>query len=136
MTDVLTARQRSYCMSSVRSKNTGPERIVRKIIHSLGYRFRVHRADLPGTPDIVLPRLRKIVLVHGCFWHGHSCRHGKRKPSSNCEYWKNKIHRNRVRGKLNERKLKELGWSIFVIWECELKNRPKIENAIQTFLAM
>src|SRR5271170_4404133 len=105
---------RSAIMRSVKSKDTGPEIAVRQFIHHLGYRFRLHRKSLPGTPDIVFPRLRKAVFVHGCFWHGHSCARGDRIPKNNREYWTSKILRNRVRDKLNRKLLQTQGWSVYI----------------------
>jgi len=132
--DNLTKRQRSYCMSRIRSKDSQPELIVRKIIHSLGYRFRLHRRDLPGCPDIVLPRHMKIIFVHGCFWHKHNCRHGRVMPKTNKKYWQEKRKGNVERFKKNMTKLKRLGWKVLVIWECQTKKPEKIINKLSEFL--
>ncbi len=111
---------RSRNMAAIRSRNTRPEIYVRKLAHSAGYRFRVHRRDLPGKPDLVFPRLRIAVFVHGCFWHGHVCREARR-PNTNLDYWLPKIERNMARDRLSARQLKELGWKVVTIRECRLK---------------
>ena len=118
MTDVHTSAQRSFNMSQIRGKDTKPELIVRSLIHQMGFRFRLHRKDLPGKPDIVLPRHRKVVLVHGCFWHMHRCRYGKVVPKTNAEFWQNKRQSNVDRDKRNLRELKKNHWQTLVIWEC------------------
>ncbi|MBZ0261836.1 MAG: very short patch repair endonuclease [Hyphomicrobiales bacterium] len=110
-------------MRHVRSKNTTPEVAVRSLLHRLGYRFRLHRRDLPGNPDIVLPKHRVVVFVHGCFWHRHeNCKRASL-PASNLEYWLAKFERTILRDKENQRKLKRLGWKVVVVWECEIR-RP------------
>ena len=125
---------RSEVMRRVRSKDTTPELMVRRLAFSLGYRYRLHRSDLPGTPDIVFPSQNKIMLVHGCFWHGHQCQRGARIPKHNRDYWEQKVTRNRERDKKNRSKLKRMGWQVKVIWECEIRNLQKLENEIETFL--
>jgi DNA mismatch endonuclease (patch repair protein) len=107
-------------MASVRSKNTAPELMVRRHLHRLGFRFRLHRRDLPGSPDLVFPKLMKVVFVHGCYWHGHACRWGKL-PKSNQEYWRGKILANRERDSRNIAQLRDLGWEAYIIWQCELR---------------
>jgi DNA mismatch endonuclease (patch repair protein) len=111
------AAKRSETMSRIRSKDTKPEMLVRKALHRLGFRFRVHVRDLPGCPDIVLPKYSTIIQVKGCFWHGHTCRDG-RLPKSNREYWVPKLLRNKERDISNERKLRRMGWSVRTLWEC------------------
>jgi len=106
-------------MGRVRNKGTAAEMQVRRILHREGFRFRLHRRDLPGSPDIVLPRYRSVVFVNGCFWHGHSCKRG-RKPASNREFWEAKLDRNRQRDEDATTRLAALGWSVFVVWECQL----------------
>jgi len=113
---------RSAIMRSVKSRDTKPEMAVRQFVHRLGYRFRLHRKDLPGTPDLVFPRLRKVVFVHGCFWHGHNCVRGDRMPKSNSDYWFAKISRNRERDNQNQALLRAYGWEVFVAWECQIKS--------------
>ena len=120
--DIYSREKRSEIMSKVRSQSTGPEIIVRKYLHSLGFRFRLHSKKLPGTPDIVLRKYQSVIFVHGCFWHHHKgCRRSKM-PSSNMEFWDTKISTNIRRDKRNTSKLKQLGWRVLIIWECETKN--------------
>lgn len=121
-------------MARIRKVDTQPEMVVRRAVHALGYRYRLHRRDLPGTPDLVFPRLHKIIFVHGCFWHRHNCRDGRKLPSSRPEYWGPKLARNVERHIRDTAKLRKLGWRILVVWECELGNRAVLESAIRTFL--
>ncbi len=134
MTDNLTSEQRRRCMARVHSVHTTPEMIVRRVAHALGFRFRLHRADLPGKPDLAFPARRKVVFVHGCFWHMHDCQAGRKEPKTNPEYWENKRAANSRRQKQHETELEELGWSSLVIWECELRDRSTLSARIQTFL--
>ena len=120
-------------MSRVKSKNTKPEWTVRRMVWNAGFRYRLHRTDLPGTPDLVFGPRRKIIFVNGCFWHEHSCRKGKL-PKTNVEFWAAKITRNRKRDVSNRKKLKKLGWEILTLWECELKD-PGTLDKILFFLA-
>lgn len=130
--DNLTAAQRRACMAAVRGKDTAPEMIVRRGLHALGYRFRVHYSELPGNPDIVLPRFRTVVFVHGCFWHGHDCRRGKRKPASRAGYWENKVSRNRQRDCEHVEELRNRGWNVVTVWECELfANRTRLDDYLR-----
>lgn len=110
-------------MRAVKSRDTGPEMIVRRAAHALGYRFRLHRKDLPGSPDIVFPARKKAIFVHGCFWHGHDCARGARQPKANAEYWTAKIARNKARDERVVDELAALGWETLTIWECELKTQ-------------
>ncbi len=126
--------KRSEIMRAVKSKNTAPELVVRRIIYSLGYRFRLHRRDLPGKPDLVFAGRKKAIFVHGCFWHGHDCPRGAREPKTNTEYWHSKIARNRERDMKNETRLAALGWRTHVVWECELKDRGELANRLKSFL--
>ncbi|MGB4243946.1 MAG: very short patch repair endonuclease [Dethiobacteria bacterium] len=121
-------------MSRVRNKDTSPEKIVRTTVHRLGYRFRLHRNDLPGKPDLVFPSRHKVIFVHGCFWHGHQCKRGNRLPKTNQTYWFNKINRNIERDKEHKNKLEIMGWKVLTIWECEVKNKDFLENVIVSFL--
>lgn len=121
-------------MRAVGSKNTKPEIAVRRLAHRLGYRFRLHVKDLPGKPDIVFPRLNKIVLVHGCFWHGHRCRYG-RLPKSRLDFWGPKIEANRTRDKRALKSLRSLGWRVLVIWQCQTKDLEKLEKRLKDFLS-
>jgi DNA mismatch endonuclease (patch repair protein) len=120
-------------MRAVGRKNTRPEIIVRRLAHSMGYRFRLHRRDLPGKPDIVFPGRRKVIFVHGCFWHGHDCPRGAR-PQSNIEFWHAKLARNVDRDRLQKQALRALGWEPLVVWECETKDREGLANALRGFL--
>lgn len=116
---------RSRMMSGIRGKNTTPERLVRSLLHRRGFRFRLHAKDLPGHPDIVLPRFRSVVLVHGCFWHGHHCPLF-RQPGTRPEFWKTKIERNRVNDELSIGRLADLGWRVATVWECTLRGKGKM----------
>ncbi len=132
--DVITPAERSALMSRIQGKNTKPEILVRSMAHSLGYRFRLHRRDLPGTPDIVFPRLGKVILVHGCFWHQHrGCKYAY-KPKSNALFWEKKFTGNRERDNRDTRALRKLGWSVFTVWECETKNVGKLLSRLDAFL--
>lgn len=125
---------RSENMRRIRSKDTKPEMIVRSMVHKLGFRFRLHRRDLPGCPDLVFPSRRKVIFVHGCFWHGHTCPEVARTPKTNTEYWVQKIRGNIERDNRNQEKLKALGWRILVVWECETKIETKLARRICRFL--
>lgn len=118
--DRVSPKVRSQMMSRVRAKNTAPEIYVRSRLHAAGHRFRLHRKDLPGKPDIVLPRFRLAVFVHGCFWHGHSCSKGKR-PATNQEFWDAKLGNNVERDNANRMKLHLMGWKTRIIWQCEIE---------------
>lgn len=131
--DTITQEERSALMARIRSKNTKPELAIRSLLHRMGYRFRIHRKDLPGSPDIVLPRHKKIVLVQGCFWHGHTCRLAS-KPKSNEGYWSEKIIGNKARDQRNLEALKSAGWSVLELWECEVRKFEGIEERLQDFL--
>lgn len=121
-------------MQAVRRRDTAPEMQVRRVLHAMGFRFRLHRRDLPGSPDIVLPRHRKIVLVHGCFWHGHEqCKRAKR-PTKNAETWNAKIEANRVRDVKNVAALHKLGWDVLIVWECEVGDRAQLASRLREFL--
>lgn len=129
-----TAEQRSRIMRCVKSKDTTPELVVRKISHSLGYRHRLYRKDLPGKPDLVFPSRKKIIFVHGCFWHGHKCKRGDRLPKSNREYWVKKIKSNMDRDKHHIEELNNQGWSVLIVWECEVKNLYNLTQKIAEFI--
>jgi DNA mismatch endonuclease, patch repair protein len=129
-TDVFTPAQRSAVMARVRGKDTGPELKVRRMLHRLGFRYRLHRRDLPGSPDLVFPRRRTALFVHGCFWHGHDCPRGSRAPKQNADYWAAKIARNRARDGETEARLATLGWCSLTVWECELRDEPALANRL------
>jgi DNA mismatch endonuclease (patch repair protein) len=133
MADKLSIERRSWNMSRLRSKDTGPEMRVRRLVHSLGYRFRLHRKDLPGRPDLVFPGRHKVIQVHGFFWHGHECNEGVRKPGTNTSYSQDKIEKNRKRDQQPAEGLRALGWRVLTLWECELAN-PALSERIVSFL--
>lgn len=135
MVDVHTKEQRSFNMSRIRNKNTRPEIIVRSLVHCMGYRYALHRKDLPGRPDMVLTRHRKIIFVHGCFWHMHKCRYGKVKPATNVKFWQSKREGNVARDKRNLRKLRKEGWKVLVIWECQTRQLDRLINKLEQFLS-
>jgi DNA mismatch endonuclease (patch repair protein) len=120
-------------MSRVRTKDTKPELIVRSTLHGLGYRYRLHRKDLPGTPDLVFPGRRKVIFVHGCFWHGHDCPRGKL-PATNTEFWEVKVAKNKARDERTLQTLKSLGWNAFVAWECEIRAGGQFIRRLTRFL--
>src|SRR5262245_28159600 len=122
MVDMLVPSARSALMSRIRGKDTSPELEVRRRLHSLGYRYRLYVKGLPGRPDLVFRSRRKVVFVHGCFWHGHDCVHGRRRPRTNVEFWEKKIHDNRARDARKIRELAELGWRSLEIWGCEIRD--------------
>ena len=137
MTDTLTSKERSERMSRVRSADTIPEMFVRRLVHGMGYRYRLHRRDLPGTPDLVFPSKRRVIFVHGCFWHRHpdsGCALA-RLPKSRLDFWKPKLEGNRERDVKNQRGLRDLGWNVLVIWECQLRDVGMLRARIEEFLA-
>lgn len=136
MTDTLSPAQRSERMSRVRGKDTGPELAVRRMTHAMGFRYRLHRNDLPGAPDLVFKKKRKVIFVHGCFWHRHSAPECPfaRMPKSRQAFWGPKLEANRQRDISNESKLADLGWSVLVVWECELRQPNEVRNRIERFL--
>jgi DNA mismatch endonuclease (patch repair protein) len=131
--DVFSKEKRSWVMSRIRGVNTQPELQVRRLLHAHGYRFRLHRNDLPGNPDIVLPKYRTAIFVHGCFWHGHSCREGRR-PKSNSTYWNAKLDRNVARDKRRAAEYRKIGWRRVVVWTCELDAPEKLERRLLRLL--
>lgn len=135
MPDNHSKHQRSHNMSRIRSRDSRPELAVRSLIHRMGYRFRLHDKRLPGKPDIVLPRHRKIVLVHGCFWHLHNCKRGNVSPKTNEVYWNQKLNGNVQRDSLNILAYKSLGWECLVVWECETKNEFMLNEKLNSFFS-
>lgn len=133
MADTLTPQQRSERMARIRGKDTVPEMVVRRLVHRMGHRFRLHRKDLPGSPDLVFPALRKIVFVHGCYWHGHECRLG-RLPKSNVSFWAEKIEKNQARDTRNVTELEISGWSVLVVWQCQIKDSEGLAKLLTSFL--
>jgi DNA mismatch endonuclease (patch repair protein) len=134
--DSISPERRSANMRQIKSRDTKPEMIVRRTAHRLGYRYRLHRKDLPGKPDLVFPARSKVIFVHGCFWHQHAetdCRHG-RAPRSNLDYWGPKLARNVSRDADAANRLSELGWSVLTLWECDVRNEAELARKIQNFL--
>lgn len=134
MTDIMSSAERSARMSKVRQADTEPELVLRRALHALGYRYRLHPKDLPGRPDIVLPRFAVAIFVHGCFWHGHACRAG-RLPTSNTSYWSSKIDANRARDAAKELALESAGWHVLTVWECEIKSLAVRQTTIARVVA-
>lgn len=132
MTDKMTPEQRHYCMSRIRSNDTKPEMTVRRFLWGHGYRYRLHKKSMPGTPDIVIRRLRVAIFINGCFWHGHTCRVSI--PRTNAKFWHDKIERNKMRDLENGIKLRNAGWFVITIWECELKKSER-EATLNRLLA-
>ena len=132
--DNLTPSQRSACMAAIKGSDTRPEMIVRRLVHSLGYRYRLHRRELPGTPDLVLARYQCIVFVHGCFWHMHRCRRGMSTPRTNAEFWKTKRQRTRIRDRRNVGLLRRAGWRVLVVWECQTLGQVNLAKRLNAFI--
>ena len=135
--DIMSSEQRSKVMKTVRNKNTKPELRVRSLLHRMGFRFRLHRKDMPGCPDIVLPRYKKIILVNGCFWHGHGherCSRNLRNPQNNADFWRKKLEGNKRRDAINLMRLRISGWKVLVVWECELKDMKAVGRKIEGFM--
>ncbi len=135
MTDVFTREKRSSVMRQVKGRNTKPELKVRRVLWGLGLRYRLHRRELPGAPDVVLPGRKLALFVHGCFWHGHDCPRGARVPKQNRDYWTGKIGKNRVRDERTRNALQALGWTPLVVWECELKDLPALTARLKAATA-
>ena len=132
--DVHNPEQRSRNMAAIRSKNTKPEMIVRRLLCEMGLRYRLHRTDLPGKPDIVMPGRNVAIFVHGCFFHMHKCRYGRVVPKTNAEFWQTKRSSNAARDKRNSRQLRKLGWHVVTVWECEARNQCKLKNKLEARL--
>jgi len=133
--DSLTPLERSANMSRIRGKNTAPERLVRSCIHRLGYRFRLHRRGLPGSPDVVLPRLRSVVQIHGCFWHRHKGCKWAYMPKTRIGFWRGKFSDNVERDRRNERALRRLGWRMLIVWECQTTDTATLCRRLRAFLS-
>lgn len=131
--DTRTPEQRRRIMQSVKQKNTKPELVVRQVLHRLGYRFRLHRKNLPGRPDIVLPRHRKAIFVHGCFWHWHGCPKGQL-PKSRLDYWLPKLEGNVKRDRTKIEQLESLGWDVLVVWQCETRDLEELAVRLEAFV--
>lgn len=134
MTDILSPEERSRLMASVRSKDTKPEMRVRKLVHGLGFRYRLHGKPLPGSPDLVLPKYKSVIFVHGCYWHRHpGCKEASM-PKTNAEFWQRKFEENITRDRRNLDDLNQLGWRSLVVWECETENLGSLSGRITDFL--
>jgi DNA mismatch endonuclease, patch repair protein len=133
MTDHVSKAGRSRIMRAVSTKNTGPEKVLRAMLSREGYRYRLHRRDLPGTPDIVFPGKRKVIFVNGCFWHSHGCRKG-RPPKSKLEFWGPKLAKNCARDKRNKADLRLMGWAVLTIWQCQTRNPDRLSTKLFSFL--
>lgn len=135
MTDPFPPEKRSAIMRAVPGRHTTPELAVRRLVHGLGYRYRLHDARLPGQPDLVLPRLRTVILVHGCFWHQHRCPRGDRRPAARPEYWLRKLANNQRRDRRQRAELRKLGWRVIVVWECQTRRPDVLRRRLARLLA-
>jgi DNA mismatch endonuclease (patch repair protein) len=131
--DVHSPVRRSVNMRAIRSTNTMPELVTRRALYAMGYRFRLHKDDLPGRPDIVLPRYRSVILVNGCFWHRHHCSNGRATPKSNPDFWRVKFEQNVKRDRIQKRLLRQLGWRVLVVWECQTRDMRCLQKLLRTF---
>ncbi|MCY2929077.1 MAG: DNA mismatch endonuclease Vsr [Planctomycetota bacterium] len=134
MGDTFTKAERSRIMAAVKSQDTTPEMVVRRLVHGLGFRYRLHDGTLPGRPDLVLPSRRKIIFIHGCFWHRHRCEAGRSMPASRVDYWRAKFARNQTRDRKVRRQLAKSGWRVLVIWECQTRNLDRLRTKVKSFL--
>lgn len=133
MPDTRTPEQRRRIMQSVKGKDTKPEQTVRHLLHRLGYRYRLHSKSLPGHPDLVFSKRKKVIFVHGCFWHGHGCRIGKL-PKSRLDYWEPKIRSNQERDERTRRQIEAMGWKVMEVWQCQLSDSRFLETQLREFL--
>lgn len=131
MTDIMTPEQRHKCMAAIKGKDTKPEMLVRRYLHACGFRYSLHCKKLPGSPDLVFRSLRTVIFIHGCFWHGHEKCKYYRLPKSNTEFWRDKVEQNRQRDSAVIQELESKGWRVFIIWECELKNKSTREATLR-----
>ena len=132
--DSISQEKRSWVMAQVKGRDTKPEKAVRSLLHSMGCRFRLQRKDLPGKPDIVLPKYRTAIFVHGCYWHRHDCPNGQRCPKSRLDFWLPKLEGNRERDIKNQALLRAQGWNVLVIWECQLRDINALQENVRAFL--
>lgn len=135
LADNFSQNKRSFIMSRVKGRDTQPERAVRSVLHKMGHRFRLHRNDLPGKPDIVLPKHKKVIFVHGCFWHGHKECNRSARPSTNVEFWDRKLSGNIERDRRNLKRIKREGWKALVVWGCQVKSTDRLRGRLLKFLA-
>ena len=129
-----TPEHRSRVMRAIKSRDTAPEMAVRRLVHAMGYRYRLHRKDLPGKPDLAFPSRKMAIFVHGCFWHGHTCRRGDRQPKTNAAYWATKIQRNRERYQRQTTQLCCEGWRVLTVWECQTRALDELAIQVRAFL--
>ena len=134
MTDTFSRSFRSAIMRAVKSRDTTPEMAIRKVVHGLGYRYRLHDPSLPGTPDLVFRKRKKVIFVHGCFWHRHTCRQGRSLPASRQAYWKAKFLRNQARDLRTRRELMRIGYRCLIVWECQTRDLVRVAREIRAFL--
>lgn len=134
MADIMTAEQRSRCMSRIRSTDTTPEREVRRALTDMGYRYRLHARFLPGRPDIVISRLKLAIFVHGCFWHRHRCKLGRPVPKMNADFWRAKFTANRLRDRRSRTAIRKLGWKPVIMWECSTRNPAKLKEKLSRII--
>jgi DNA mismatch endonuclease (patch repair protein) len=134
VTDTLTEQQRSACMRAVRGKDTTPELVVRRLVHSMGFRYALHSKNLPGKPDLVFTSRKRIIFVHGCFWHKHNCPHGRVSPAANSDYWRAKREKNAIRDRQHTIELRKRGWKVLVLWECWTKDLNSLTARLEAFL--
>ena len=134
MTDVFTPEKRSAVMSRVKNRDTAPEILVRSLLHRMGYRFRLQVKDLPGTPDIVLPKYRSVIFVHGCFWHGHEGCPRSQRPQANAEFWNEKIGKNMARDEKAQDDLRAIGWRVLIVWQCRTRKTDELRQTLEEFL--
>ena len=132
--DSVSPEKRGWVMAQVKGRNTRPEKAVRSLLHRMGCRFRLQRKDLPGKPDIVLPKYRAVIFVHGCYWHRHDCLNGQRLPKSRLDFWLPKLEGNRERDLRKQALLRKQGWNVLIIWECQLRDTDVLQEIIRTFL--
>lgn len=136
MADRLTKEHRSWNMSRIKSTHSKPEVVVRSLLHRMGYRFRLHKKDLPGKPDIVLPKYKTVIFVHGCFWHRHlNCKYAYT-PKTRTDKWLHKFSNNNERDKIVKKQLELLGWKVLIVWECQTKGAEKLEKTLKSFLTL
>ncbi|HZB89548.1 MAG TPA: very short patch repair endonuclease [Terracidiphilus sp.] len=133
MTDNRSPQSRSALMARIGGKDTAPELLVRRLLHSFGYRFRLHKRELPGTPDLVFPSRKKIIFVNGCYWHAHGCRIGKL-PKSHLDFWGPKLERNRDRDRINKAALRAMGWAVLTVWQCQTRKPDRLSTKLLSFL--
>jgi DNA mismatch endonuclease (patch repair protein) len=136
MADTMSKAARRRIMQAIKAKDTRPELLVRSLVHRMGYRFRLHRRDLPGTPDLVFPRLKAVIFVHGCFWHRHSCKNGQSMPATRRALWRDKFSRNVARDRVAIRELRRAGWRVLIVWECHVRPSLALASRLEKFLAM